>query len=73
MKNKKKINIGIIGKNFGYNVIYKSFIKNKNYKILGFAFKSKHKNKIKIPKNIKIYSSWKKLILNKDIDAVVIC
>ena len=39
-----KINLGIIGKNFGYHVIYKSFLKNKKYKIKGFAFKSK-KNK----------------------------
>ena len=33
MKNKKKIKLGIIGKNFGYNVIYKSFIKNDKYLI----------------------------------------
>ena len=72
MKNKKKINLGIIGKNFGYKVIYKSFTKNKNYKILGFAFKSKQKNKIKISKNIKLYANWKKLILDKNIDAVAI-
>ncbi len=67
-----KINIGIIGKNFGYNVIYKSFIKNKNYRIKGFCFKSKKVGELIIPKNIKIYSSWKKLILNKKIDAVAI-
>ena len=67
-----KINIGIIGKNFGYNVIYKSFIKNKNYRIKGFCFKSKKVGKLIIPKNIKIYSSWKKLILDKKIDAVAI-
>ncbi len=34
-----KINLGIIGKNFGYHVIYKSFLKNKKYKIKGFSFK----------------------------------
>jgi len=67
-----KINIGIIGKNFGYNVIYKSFLKNKNYRIKGFCFKSKKVKKLKIPKNIKIYPSWKKLILDKNIDAVAI-
>ena len=38
-----KINLGIIGKNFGYNVIYKSFIKNNQFKIKGFSFKSKKK------------------------------
>jgi len=67
-----KINIGIIGKNFGYNVIYKSFLKNKNYRIMGFCFKSKKVEKLTIPKNIKIYSSWRKLILDKKIDAVAI-
>ena len=67
-----KINLGIIGKNFGYHVIYKSFLKNKKYKIKGFAFKSKKTEKIKIPKTVKIYSSWKKLILDKKINAVVI-
>ena len=72
IKMQNKINIGIIGKNFGYNVIYKSFLKNKRYKIKGFSFKSKKKDKIKISKNIKIYSSWKKLILDKKINAIVI-
>ena len=67
-----KINIGIIGRNFGYNVIYKSFLKNKNYRIKGFCFKSKKIEKLPIPKNIKIYSSWKKLILDKKIDAIAI-
>ena len=67
-----KINIGIIGKNFGFHVIYKSFLKNKKYKIKGFSFKSKKKDKIRIPKNIKIYSNWKKLILDKKINAVII-
>ena len=67
-----KINIGIIGKNFGYNVIYKSFVKNKNYRIKGFCFKSKKVEELKIPKNIKIYPNWKKLILDKKIDAVAI-
>ena len=67
-----KINIGIIGKNFGYNVIYKSFLKNKNFRIKGFCFKSKKLEKLAIPKSIKIYSNWKKLILDKKIDAIAI-
>ena len=67
-----KINLGIIGKNFGYHVIYKSFLKNKKYKIKGFSFRSKKTDKIKIPENVKIYSSWKKLILDKTINAVVV-
>ena len=38
-----KINLGIIGKNFGYHVIYKAFLKNKHYVVPGkgnfkFAF-----------------------------------
>ena len=69
---KNKINLGIIGKNFGYNVIYKSFLKNKKFKIKGFSFKSKKKDKLKIPKKIKIYPNWKGLILDKKIDAIVI-
>ena len=36
-----KITLGIIGKNFGYRVIYKSFFKNKKYKINSLSFKSK--------------------------------
>jgi len=32
----KKLNIGIIGKNFGYNVIYKSIEKDKSFNVLGF-------------------------------------
>ena len=67
-----KINLGIIGKNFGYNVIYKSFLKNKNYKIKGFCFKSKKTSKLKIPNNIKIYSNWKRLVLDKKINAIAI-
>lgn len=67
-----KINIGIIGKNFGYHVIYKSFLKNKKYRIIGFSFKSKKLGNIKIPKNIKIYSSWRKMVLDKNIDAIAI-
>ena len=67
-----KITLGIIGKNFGYRVIYKSFFKNKKYKINSLSFKSKKDKKIKIPKNVKIYSSWKKLILDKKINAIVV-
>ena len=69
---KNKINLGIIGKNFGYHVIYKSFLKNKKYRFKGFSFKSKKLEKIKIPKNVKLYSNWKRLILDKTINAVVV-
>jgi len=39
MKNEKKINLGIIGKNFGHKVIYKSFEKNKKFNVIYFAFR----------------------------------
>ena len=64
-----KINLGIVGKNFGYKVIYKSFLKNKKFKVIGFAFKKKN---TKLTKKIKIYSSWKKMILDRKIDAIVV-
>ena len=67
-----KINLGIIGKNFGYKVIYKSFLKNKKFKIVGFSFRKKKNTYIKLPESIKIYSNWKKLILDKKVNAVVI-
>ena len=67
-----KINLGIIGKNFGYHVIYKSFLKNKKYKIKGFSFNTKKTEQIKIPKSVKLYSSWKELILDKIINAVAV-
>jgi predicted dehydrogenase len=67
----KKLNIGIIGRNFGYKVIYKSIEKNKSFNVVGFSQKIKKLNH-KMPKNIKIYSNWKNLILDKKIKAVVI-
>ena len=69
---KKKINIGIIGKNFGYQVIYNSFILNKKFNVIGFSSRSNDFNTTNIPKNIKIYNNWKQLIDDKKIDAVVI-
>ena len=68
---KRKLNIGIIGKNFGYNVIYKSIEKNKLFNVVGFSHKSKKINEI-LPKKIKVYSNWKNLILNKKIKAIII-
>ena len=47
-----KINLGIIGKSFGYNVIYKSFLLNKKFDVKGISFKSKNTNEFKIKKNI---------------------
>ena len=69
---KKKIKIGIIGKNFGYKIIYKSFIKNSKLEVVGFSSKLNNFKKYKIPKKIKIYKNWKSLILDKNIQAVVV-
>jgi len=69
---KNKINIGIIGKNFGYNVIYKAFSKNNKYEIKGFSFNSKKKIGINFPKKIKIYHDWKRLVLDKKINSIVV-
>ena len=69
---KNKINLGIIGKNFGLQVVYKAFLKNKKFKVLGFSYKSKNLGKLKITKKIKVYPNWKKLILDKKIKAVAI-
>ena len=69
---RNKINLGIIGKKFGYNVIYKAFLKNKKFNIVGFSYKSKKNEEINVPKNIKIYPNWKKLILDKRIKAIAV-
>jgi predicted dehydrogenase len=68
---KDKINLGIIGKNFGYKVIYNAIKDDKSFNVLGFAFKKKNKVK-ELPEGIKIYQNWKKLILDKKIDSIVI-
>ena len=68
---RKKINIGIIGRNFGYNVIYKSIIRDKLFNVIGFSFRD-NKKKIILPQNIKIYQNWKKLISDKKINAIII-
>ena len=38
---KKKINVGIIGRNFGYQVIYKALKNNKYFNVIGFSYKKK--------------------------------
>ena len=37
----KRINIGIIGRNFGYKVIYRALKNIKDFKVLGFSVKRK--------------------------------
>ena len=66
----KKINVGIIGRNFGYKVIFKALKNVKAFNVLGFSFK--HKNLMSFPRNIKVYKNWKSLISDKKINAVFI-
>ncbi len=67
---KKKINVAIIGKNFGYKVIYKTIKNVKSFNIIAFCFKNKP-NFI-LDKKIIIYNDWKKLLKNKKINAIII-
>lgn len=67
----KKINVGIIGRNFGYRVIYEALRKQKYFNVIGFSVKKKISNFV-LPKNIKIYKNWKQLISNKKIKAIFI-
>ena len=67
---KKKINIGIIGRNFGYKVIFKVIKKIKSFNTIAFCFKKS--SNLKNYKHIKIYKNWKKILQDKNINAVVI-
>ena len=67
----KKINVGIIGRNFGYNVIFNAIKNDKSFNIIGFSFNKKKKIKV-LPKKIKIYKNWKYLISDKKIDSIII-
>ena len=69
---KKKINIGIIGKNFGIKVISKSFQKNKDTNVIAFSSLNEPKKEDFNNKNIIYYPNWKNLINEKFINAVVI-
>ena len=66
----KKINVGIIGRNFGYKVIYRALKNIKDFNVIGFSFKNK--NLKSFPKDIKVYKNWKSLISDKKINAVFI-
>ena len=66
----KKINVGIIGRNFGYNVVYKALKKVKDINVLGFSVKNLSKNFD--TENIKVYKNWKSLVSDKKIDAIFI-
>ena len=71
MRQKPKISVGIIGKNFGYNVIYKALLKSKLFKVTSFCVRKKN-NIPKISNGVKIFSNWKKIIEYKNNQAIVI-
>ena len=64
-----KINVGIIGRNFGLKVIYRGLKKNNFFKVIGISFKKKSL-KNDIPKNLKIYRNWRDLVSDKKIKAI---
>ncbi len=66
----KKINVGIIGRNFGYKVIFKALKKIKAFNVIGFSYKKK--KFMSFPGDIKVYKNWKSLISDKKINAVFI-
>ena len=66
----KKINVGIIGKNFGYKLIYSAIKKLKYFNTIAICFKN-HSN-FKTDNKIKIYTNWKKMLDNKKINAIII-
>ena len=67
---KNKIVAGIIGRNFGYKVLYKALLRTKKFNIKAISFKSKKKKKITM--DLTFLSDWKKIILDKKIKAIII-
>ena len=66
----KKINVGIIGKNFGYKLIFNVIQRLKEFNTIAFCFKNPRN--FKTINKIKIYTDWKKMLSNKKINAVII-
>ena len=66
----KKINVGIIGKNFGYKLIYNVIHRMKEFNTIAFCFKND--GDFKTINKIKIYTNWKKMLSNKKINAIII-
>tara|TARA_B100001029_G_C15053333_1_gene452456 strand:+ start:101 stop:1138 length:1038 start_codon:yes stop_codon:yes gene_type:complete len=71
MRKNKKITVGIIGKNFGYNVILKALYKSKLFSIKSFCVRNK-KNLPNFPKKIRVLTDWKKLVSNKETKAIIV-
>ena len=66
----KKINVGIIGKNFGHKLIFNVIRRLKEFNTIAFCFKNP--SNFKTVNKIKIYTDWKKMLSNKKINAVII-
>ena len=66
----KKINVGIIGKNFGYKLIFTVIQRLKEFNTIAFCFKNP--SNFKTVNKIKIYTDWKKMLSNKKINAIII-
>ena len=66
----KKINVGIIGKNFGHKLIFNVIQRLKEFNTIAFCFKNP--SNFKTVNKIKIYTDWKKMLSNKKINAVII-
>ena len=66
----KKINVGIIGKNFGYKLIFNVIQRVKEFNTIAFCFKNP--SNFNNVNKIKIYTDWKKMLNNKKINAVII-
>ena len=71
MRKNKKITVGIIGKNFGYNVIFKALYKSKLFNIKSFCVRNK-KNLPNFSKKIKVLTDWKRLVSNKQTKAIIV-
>lgn len=67
---KKKINVAIIGKNFGHKVTYEVIKKIKALNTIAFCFRTN--SNFKNNKKILVYKDWKKLLKNKNLNAIII-
>ena len=65
-----KNNVCIIGFNYSYNVLLKSFLISRKFNIIGIAGKTKRKKIRNL--SIKYFTSWKKMILQLKPDIVAI-
>ena len=62
----KKINVGIIGKNFGYKLIFTVIQRVKEFNTIAFCFKNP--NNFKTVNKINIYTDCNKMLSNNKIN-----